>query len=159
MTSSASIRAAWKTGIFNNAAILAITPKAYAFDIIANIASISEDSLLYHEQQINFFTYIASRKSETGSIRGSNTAASRFSHTIEITYNLKKDIGEADFNYNALIDRLEIVDDLVLSELGKTWSSTVDYYELTEFSPPTLKTLEDREFWSAGYTYTGFKTV
>jgi hypothetical protein len=157
--SCAAIRAILKSAIFDSATIAAITSKAYSFDILANIGSVSEDALLYHEQQINFFTYLVTRKSETGSIRGNNTAASRFSYEVQIAYHLKKDVGEADFNFNTLIDRLETLDDMILSVLGKTWSSNFDYYELTEFSAPTLKTLEEREFWSASYTYIGYKTV
>ncbi len=156
---SDAIRAAWKAAIFDSATIQAITSKAYQFDLLANVASISEDAMMFHNQKINFFTYTTSRRSETGSIRGTNTSAARYQYSVRVDYHLFKDVSEPDFNFNTSIDRLEALDDLVLSELGKTWNSTVDYYELSEFRPPSLRTLEEREFWTVGYTYTGIKTI
>ncbi len=159
MTTSSDIRAIWKSEIFDSATIQAITTKCYAYDAIAAVVSTSEDASLYFQQQINFFTYLCSRRSETGSIRGTNTTASRFSHNVQVTYYLEKDIGEEDQNYNLTIDRMETLDSMVISELGKTWGSTVDYYEQIDLIEPSLINLDDREVWRVGYTYRGYKTV
>lgn len=159
MTTSSAILAAWKSAIFDHEDIQAITARCHNWDLLSNVSSITQDALMMHDQEINFFTYQVSRRSETGSIRGTNTSAARYNFTVRVDYHLVKDAAESDFNFNSAINRIELLDDLVLSELGKTWSATVDYYELSEFRAPQLRILEDREFWILGYTYTGFKTI
>lgn len=159
MSASSDIRAAWKTAIFDSATIQAITTKAYAYDVLANIASVSEDSRLYFQQEINFFTYLVTRRAEMGSIRGTAGSVARYSHLVRVDYHIGKNIGETDQNYNLAIDSAESADDMVRSALGKTWSSTVDYFEQSDFRGPELITLDEREVWRVGYSYIGFKTV
>lgn len=159
MSTSSVVRAAWKTAIFDSATIQAITDKCHDYDILANIASMPEDSRMYYGGKINFFTYLTTRKAENGSLRGTNTIASRFSFRVKTSYYIEKDISESDQNYNSAIDNLELLDNLVRSALGKTWSSTVDYWEIEELKEPSLLQLDDREVWQIGYNYLGFKTV
>jgi hypothetical protein len=54
---------------------------------------------------------------------------------------------------------METIDSLVVSELGHQWDSTVDFYRPQEgpIEVSQAKNADDRPFWLATYTYTGFK--
>lgn len=61
--------------------------------------------------------------------------------------------------YNAVVDRLETVDGLVRTGLGKTWSSTVDFYRGGRPAPVTTLTIDGAACWRGGWLYTAEKTV
>lgn len=157
--SSSDIRSAWNTGIFQDATILSITNKAAQYDITASVKSGVEVLGLYYQERINFFKQVVTRVAKNNLIRGNNPVAARYEYEVEVTYNLEKDIAQADQNYNTAIDRLEVLDDLVRTNLGATWSNTVDYWEVTGILKPQLTLLDEREVWVCGYSYLAVETV
>lgn len=159
MSTSAQVLAAWKAAIFDHADVRAETVNAFDYDALADVASISEDSGLRFNQQINFFTYLASRETQTGSLRGNSGAVTRFTHTLEVDYHIIKSTADASQNYNEAIRVIELLDDLVRSQLGKTWGGTVDFYEFKELRRPQLIDIGGKKVWKVGHTYIGTKTV
>lgn len=151
MTTSALVRAAWNTKIWTNATITALTAKIYDYDITTN--STKETAKFYHNQEINFITYLVNR---TQRIRLMNQIEQRFS--VEIRAYKKADTDGV--NYNALITQFETIDALVISQLTTTWNSTMDYYTIQD-SPPEISqiTLEGIPVWLGKYTYTGIKNI
>ena len=160
MTTSAQIREAFKESVFDHADAQAISKRAFAFDAQADVHSLKEFADMFDSASLalNFFTYVTYRTRETGSIRGANTSVDRYTHTVEIDYYIEK-APEDSLNFNVAIDALETIDDLVLSQLGKSWDSLVDYGQLREFRRPQLVEIGGRKVWRAGYTYLGIKTV
>lgn len=159
MTTSAQVLAAWQSAIFSHADIQAETTKVLAYDIAADIANMTEFTAGIFQQKHNFFQILCSRETVAGTLRGSNTAVSRFTHIVEVSYYIEKDPEDADQNYNEAIRVIELLDDLVRSELGKDWSGTVNYYEFTQLQRPQLIDIAGRKVWRVGHTYTGVKTV
>lgn len=159
MTTTAEILAKWKASVFDSAEAQAITTIALDYDALSDIESLSELTALFSGTQINCFVYTAYRMAETGSIRGTNSAADRFTHYIRVDYILEKISKDGAKNYNPTIDALEVVDDLVRSDLGKSWGGLVDFHRCTGFSQPTIIDIQGRKAWRAGYTYEGVKTV
>jgi len=159
MSTSAQILAAWKAAIFDHADVLAETRNAFDHDVLADVASISEDSRLRYAERINFITYITARETQTGSLRGNSGAVTRYTHTIEVDYHLIKSSADASQNYNEAIRVIELIDDLVRSQLGKDWDGTVDYYEFKELRRPQLIDIDGKKVWKVGHTYVGTKTV
>ena len=159
MTTSAQVISAWQSAVFAHASIVAETPVLLTYDITADIASMSEFTAGMHGQQHNFFTLLAYRETQAGSLRGSNTVVSRYTHTVEVDYYLEKKQSEESTNYNEAIRVIELLDDLVRSELGKDWSGVVDYYEFSALRRPQLVDISGRKVWRVGHTYTATKTV
>src|SRR5690606_14137076 len=110
----------------------------------------------YYNQEINFFTYLVMRTRRQLDVAGGTSNATRFIHTVQLFYYLEKDISDTDYNYNSVIDRLETVDGLVISQLGKTWNSTVNYYEMTDARAPVLVEIDGKRVWRGQYTYAGY---
>lgn len=159
MSTSAQVRAAFKTYVFDSETVQAITTKAYAYDVMANVASFSEDALLHFNQKINFVTYTVSRIRETGEVRGSNTTVSRYRFIVKLNYYIAKDIGEEDQGYNQAVDNIETIDATIASALGKKWGDTVDFNRVVSMQEAELITLDDREIWRVGYQYEGIKQI
>ena len=159
MTTSAQILAAWKAAVFDHADLQAETRRCFDYDAIADIGSLGEDSALRFNQRINFITYLTARRTETGSIRGTNTVVDRYTHQLDVDYYLEKNLSNASQNYNEAIRVIELVDDLVRSELGKTWGDTVDFYQFTDLRRPQLIDLDGKKVWRVGHSYIGTKTV
>ena len=159
MTTSAAVLSAWQTAIFAHASIKAETPHVFAYDITADIASMGEFTAGIHDQIQNFFTLLTYRETVDDNLRASNTSASRFVHTVEVDYYLEKKLSESDLNYNEAIRVIELLDDLVRSELGKTWGGTVNFYKLSALRRPQLVDIAGRKVWRVGHTYTGTKSV
>ena len=151
MTAGIEVRNAWESRVWSDPAVLILTDRIFMFDV-------TEDSQfdalkLIHEQRINFFTCQVLRSSVPligGSVR--------YSFRVQVRYFLQQ-TDEAESTYNAVADRLELVDQLVLTTLGKTWGGTVDYYDGAVPQDVVKVTVDDKECWRGGYTYSGFKTV
>lgn len=159
MTTTAEIIEVFREEIFADPSILEITDKAFDYgDVADDIASGSEAANLRYQQQINFFTFTGFRELQTGTIRGTNTVASRYRHTIEIFYYLEKgeDPGES---YNKAIAAIETIDDLIRLKLGKSWDDTVDFYEFAGIQRLTLIDTDERKVRRIGHTYVGTKQI
>jgi len=157
--SSATIRTAWNTGVFQHATITAITTKIYQYDVTAAVRSKPEAELFYYNQKVNFFKQTVVRQARNNSLRGNNSLATRYEYDIEVSYYLERDFAATAANYNLAIDRIETMDDLVRTQLGKTWSSTVSHWEVSGILSPQLIQLDGRDVWQAGYSYTATEMI
>ena len=61
-TNSSDIRAAWNTYVWRHPAVLALTPRAYDYDVLAD--SQATVASLYHRTRVNFFTCTVQRASD-----------------------------------------------------------------------------------------------
>lgn len=149
MTTSASIRAAWLSAVFNNSSITAITDKIYAYDI--TLESVKEFSKLRYNQQTNFFLYLVSRAQR---VRIMGQMEQIF--TVEIRYSKFADV--PGVGWAAVADVFETIDSLVSSGLGGSWSNTVDYYRIQD-GPPSISQveMEGLPIWTGSYKYFGYK--
>jgi hypothetical protein len=151
MTTAALVRAAWNTAVWSNISAQNITPNIYNYDI--TLDSTKEISKLRYNQEINFITYITTRAQ---TIRMMSQVEQRV--IVEIRYYLEADI--EGLNFNEAVTAFETIDGLVINQLGTSWSSTVDYYEIQE-GPPAISriSIENLPVWLGVYRYTGFKNI
>lgn len=150
MTASSSIRSAWTTKIWGYPDIVAMTPNIFMYEVLAD--SQFTVANLYHEAEIRFFTCKVQRRSEPLPV---NQTRYTFSVTIEY-YRQQTDVAESV--YNDVQDHLETMDDLVRSQLGKTWNTTVDYYQGAQPIRIDSVRIDGKDCWRGGYVYTAFKT-
>lgn len=150
MTTPATVRAAWNTAIWSNAAAIAITPNIY--DTPYAVLSATELSPLYDKsiRAIHFFEYIVSR-AEKLELSRSGTRI----YPVTINYYREVRIGGAD-QFNTVIDNMVTICDLVLTQLGHTWSGTVSYYQ-QQSNPiePSVVTIDSKPVYRASYRYEG----
>lgn len=151
MSTSGEVRAAWDSKIWTNATITALTTKIYDYDITTG--STKETAKFYHNQEINFITYLVNR-----------TQRLRLMGQVEQTFNVEiRSYKKADtdgVNYNDLITQFETIDSLIISQLTSTWDDTVDYYTIQSSVPEiSLITLDGIQVWLGKYTYTGIKNI
>lgn len=161
MTTSAQVRTAWNTRVWTNATVTAITDKIYSFDIADSGALTGgQAELLRYQAQVNFFAYTVTRGRTSPQLTaGGASGGLRYTFDVSVAYYLQKDQGQSDTNYNAVVDRLETIDGLVVSQLGKRWDSTVDFYEQTGAQEPQLIQLDEKEVWRGVITYRAVKTL
>lgn len=151
MTTSSVIREAWQTNVFEAAAIQDITPKIYDYDITQE--SMKEIAKLLHETKVNCISYLVTRAQR---LRAMGQIEQTFD--VAITYMLEYDTdGES---WKACADAFETIDSQVITALGGTWDSTVDYYRLQSAGPIiNLQQVGGRSVWVGRYTYQGFKNL
>lgn len=158
MSTSEQIRTAWLTGVLNHASIEAITSRVWTWDAAAEIDSDKERTLLMHNQEMNFFTLLVSRAQLELEARGAGQP-SKLQFRVLLSYYREKSPGQADRNFNAVSDALEVADTLVRSELGPRWSNTVDWYEFAGQVETTLTTIKERQVWRGAFEYRAFKQI
>lgn len=159
MTYSSEIVSAWETAIFKHATVQAITRKYFTYDILADIDSMTEFVSGMSGQQHKFFTLLVSRQLASGDLRGSNTTASRFTFAVDLAFYLEKDPADSSKNYNEAIRVIEVVDDLIRSELGKDWSATVNFWRVAQARRPELIDVSGKKVWRCGVSYEAVKQV
>ena len=156
MSSSADVRSAWKEKIWDHKSIQAMTKNAFLYNI--SVDSSFDMAKLYYAQPgkvptINFFLCLITRRHEP-LIMG-NT---RYTFEVRVEYYLQQEENSSN-TYNTLVDRLEVVDDLVRSSLTGNWNNTVDYYTGGVPQGISVETIENKACWRGGFIYTGIKTV
>lgn len=148
---STDIEEVWQTTMWEHPTIVAITPKIYQYDI--SVQSELDFDLLCHEAEVNFFLSKTIRRSEP--ILSQQT---RYTFQVEVSYYLQQaDI--AQNTYRTVRDRLETLDDLVRTAMGKTWGDTVNFWQ--GGVPTAIREIEisERVCWTGAITYTAFKTT
>lgn len=156
MTTSSAVRTAWNTKVLTHPSVAAFTSRAYTYDVGQD--SEFDKALLYHapnsgSPSINFILCLVNRAQEPGVVGNI-----RYTYQVRLEYYLQQeDIGSS--TYNTLTDRLELMDDLVRTELAGTWSGTVDFWTGGVPENVTSVTIDGRSCWRGVYTYTGVKTV
>jgi hypothetical protein len=152
MTStSVDIEIAWNSKVWEQDVIQSFTPLFYPYDVSAE--SEFDIDKLTHEGMVNFFLAKTQRRLEP-----ILTAQTRYTYQVQVEYYLQQtDVAES--TYGTVRDRLETLDSLVLTSLGKTWSGTVDYYQGGNPLPLRQVTISERKCWFGGIVYTAFKTT
>ena len=152
MTTSAAVRAAWQAKVLHHPTVQGfITPRVFLYDVAADSqARVAE---LYHQTRVNFLTCVVRRATEVLAHR-----QTRYTVQARLLYYLQQTDVQASV-YNLVIDRLEAIDALVLTELGPRWAGTVDSYQ--GGSPDDVASVEvdGRQCWRGAMTYTAVKTV
>lgn len=143
------IRTAWEDKIFEHATVQAWTTNFFSYDVTKEFEK--EVSLFLFATEINFFVFLVNRFREEGK---SNRAS--FTYPVTIKYHLEVD--PDGLNYNRVLDRLESLDSLVISQLTRTWNGTVDFYR-SQSDPisMSIEQLDGRSYWIGQVIYTGFK--
>lgn len=153
---SSDVRNAWEDKIWSHVSVKNITSRIYLHDV--NVDSAFNMADLYYGTPnslptINFFLCLVTRQQEP-QIMG-NT---RYTFQVRVEYYLQQEETSSN-TYNMLIDRLEIVDDLVRTELTGTWDDTVDFYDGGTTQEVSVVTIDNKACWKGGFVYVGTKTV
>lgn len=149
MSTVAAVTAAWNSAIWEAPEILAFTGKIFPYEITQN--SGSEKKALYSDGQINFVEYVITRNVIPFEIGGGDSAVT-FDFLVEIRYTREQDA--KGLNFGLIRDFYDTLQTLVLTDLGGSWNSTVDYYE-PQGEPPKIinELVADRECWRATYSF------
>lgn len=156
MATSAEIRNVWVDNIWSNDTVLGFTKKIFLYDV--SVDSAFNMAELYYASPlavptINFFLCMVTRRQEPQIMN--NT---RYTFQVRVEYYLQHE--EISSNtYNTLVDRLEVVDDLVRTELTGTWGDTVDFYDGGTPLDISVVTIDNKSCWKGGFVYIGTKTV
>lgn len=151
LTRSEIIRAVWRTNVWANSTIRALTDKLIESDI--GEASLHEVARLRYETKINFFAFRCTR-----SIEPQIGGKYRLFFSVDITYTKWADPDGA--NYNSVLDGIEILQEIVISQLGSNWAGTVASYE-AQAGPAEVRTItiDNDVCYSADYSYTGMVCI
>lgn len=154
MSTSAQVQAAWKTGVFDNATIQAITENAFGYEI--SDESEFESARLFEDTEINFFQYLIGRGQRHAASIAYAGQTVIYDYVVEITYILEADPQGA--NWTIVRDAFDTLWSVYASNLGSTWSSTVDGSAPQAGTPQiTRATLDNRPIWRGVYQFTGYK--
>lgn len=148
MTTQAQIITAWNTGVWAKAAIQSITPKIYSYPFLDDAERRTQD--LYYQAEINCFIYTVTRSYER-----LTTGRNEQVFSVEVSYYKASNIDGVN-QHNAIVSALETVDSYVVSGLGNTWLSTVDYYR-PQSGPISItqEEIEETQVYKGTFTYTG----
>lgn len=149
---SSTIRSAWNTAVWSHATIQAMTTSIYNYDITQQ--SSKETDKFFFSQEINFFTYITTRRQvPTGGGLGANKQR-MYEHDVLVRYYRQYDTTGS--NFNAVIDNLESLENIVRTQLGTKWSDNVTFYRLMESgNQPELVELINQPVWLGTQLYRG----
>jgi hypothetical protein len=149
-----TIRDLFQTKIFNHATIQGITTKTFNYDI--DISTDKDLNNLKHNQRINFFSYQALRSIDY-EITSMNGNANDYGYRYEVQINYYLESENKSESFNQVIDRMEIIENLIHSELGIRWDNTVEVFRQEGNSLPEIITIQDIECWKMTSLYVGLK--
>ncbi len=154
MSTSAEVQAAWKTNLFNNATIQAISSNAYPYELTDE--SEFEASRFFEGTEINFFQYLIGRAQVHAASMATAGNVVLYQYLVEISYIREAEPSGA--NWTAVRDAFDTLWGVYVTGLGNTWASTVDG-SAPQAGPPriTRETLDGRAVWRGTYQFTGFK--
>jgi hypothetical protein len=125
MSTSAQVSTAWGSAIFAHASITAFSTQIYNFDI-ADDKSEAQEVLFRNSQAISFIQYLTVRGEKFGETSETLGRVATYDYQVQISAYRTADINGV--NWAAVRDLFDTLFPLVISELGTTWSSTVDYW-------------------------------
>jgi hypothetical protein len=155
LSTAAQVETAWTTAILDHATIQAITTNSFTYEVTDG--SQAEIDLLAYAQRINYIELLVSRAIGPQELGGAAQAECKFE--VEIRYTRQKLIEGDTLNgasYAAVSDFFDTVIGLVYSQLGVSWSSTVDFYTHQD-GPPKVSEVPvgGVPCWRGSYTFTG----
>ena len=154
MSTSAEVEAAWLENIWQHDTLIAITDKFNFFPIVED----SETDLAKaydtsgSTRKINFFEILTGRGQQY--IETQNTIGNtiQYNYTVQVSYFLETE--PTGDNFLSVRDTLETILGLVISELGDTWDSTVDYWK-PDLNPPQITQIffDKKPVWKGVQNY------
>lgn len=151
MIRSQDIEAVWLSEIWQSPTVAAITPNCLQYDV--SVQNEVDVALLSYNGEINFFMAKTLRRAQPIIMN-----QTRYTFQVEVSYYLQQaDI--AQNTYQTVRDRLEEVDDLVLTALGVRWNDTVDFWEGGVPTNPREIEISEKICWTGTITYSAFKTL
>lgn len=156
MSSAEDVRDAWTAAIWQDTTITDYTTKIFQYEITSQ--SEAEKQLLSEGGKLNFIEVVTSRYPTTKELGGGSSALIRFD--VEVRYTVEKLPPGAALdggNFTLVQDFFDDLFTLIESDLSNSWSSTVDYWEMT--SPPNISSEEigSRECWRGVTRFAGFQ--
>jgi len=150
-TTNSSIRNAWKSLVFKHDDIATITDCIY--DRRLDPLSQSELAKMYFNKEINCIEYVVSSTCIPGLCGGF-----RYVYSIDITITRKADV--QGLNFNRVLDTIEKILNLQVTELGTSWNDNIDYYE-NPANPPIIdyQNVADVPCYRANIQILGFKLI
>jgi hypothetical protein len=158
MTASSTIESAWNSAIWQHATVQAITSKI----ITRPYSTLSEKEFqsLYLDKRINFIEALTTRSqryNETANVLGRVT---QYEFRILINYYKDYESDTSGAAYGAIRNFFETLFDLVVSELGNTWDSTVDFWKPQEDQLEiTDLEIDKKRTWKGSFSYTATVTT
>ncbi len=119
MSSNADVRDAWATALEE-----ITTANSYGYELRRTNQSGTDLALGYISQNISFIEYIV-----TSTKRPYMMGKFETTFTVNVRYTVGVTESGAGTGHQAAADMLRTINDLVISSLDTSWSSTVDYYE------------------------------
>lgn len=152
MSAPSDIRAAWLTNVFEDGDVLNMTEKIYDYDLTND--SRTERTKFMYGTIVSFITYLVLRRPVQRVIGGNSPGGEKvqFEYQVDVNRYLEADVAGA--NYNQVIDDLVTIESKVISELGKRWDDTIDFYNLTDVFAPVQIELDGRAVWQGRNVYT-----
>lgn len=150
MSTSAEVEAAWQTEIWSHDSLTALTDKFHTFQV--TLDSEFELSKLQYRGKVNFFEILTGRSQRWLQTASNLGRIVEYDYAVEINY--YKAVDTSGDAHNVVRDAFETIFPLVVSELGDTWSSTVDLWR-PDTAIPTIVSAEIREqkVWKGTYRY------
>lgn len=151
MTALSAVRTAW-SNVLENATVQGYTANQYTYNIAGTTnESISNTGLFYAASQLNFVQYEFIKNQNFAQTKEKNEI-----FNVIISYYREIDI-DGD-NFRSITDFFDSLFDVVRSEIGYSWNSTIDFYEVGDVSMTTDQ-LDNRACWVGTCTYTGTKNI
>jgi hypothetical protein len=150
MTTSAQIETAWTAAIWSHATITALTDKIYKFQVTED--SEFEVAKLYYNEQVNFFEVLTGRTQRYLQTANQIGRIAEYDFIVEINY--YKEIDTTGAAFTAVRDALESIFALAVTELGDTWSNTVDIWRPDPAFPTIVSTsISTKKVWKGTYRF------
>lgn len=150
MSTSAQLETSWTNAIWNHATIQALTDKVLRYQITTD--SEQENSLLYFDTKVNFFEALTGRSQRYLTSSSYIGATIQYLYTVEINY--YRELDTDGTNFRAIRDAYETLFALVVSELGNTWTNTVEIWRPQEDIPTIVEVLvNNKKCWKGTYRF------
>ena len=156
MSTAAQVRGAL-AAVFQSAAVQALTPNIYSFDV-EEIAKVSSaHAALCHDPaldgQINFIQWNVNK----GWAMKMSAKRMLGDFYFNVTYFLDAKEDFDGSHNNAVIDAFETIVQAILATVGTTFGGTVEAFEPQGAAPRmTLTTIDGRETWRGEYQFHGW---
>ena len=150
MSTISEIRTAWNAAVWTNAAITAITPQIFSYDVLSRVENSEADAEpLYNRRtkKIHFIQYDIERQA-AWTVTGGSANTVNYQTAIHIEYYIEADADGA--SYHAAQDDLETLITTITAELGHDWDGTVDGWNFGSptIPAPRLGKIDGRDVWA-----------
>ena len=157
MSTSAEVSAAWASQIAAHTSVTAFSSKIYNFDAIDD-RSETALSRFKDSQQISFIQYLTVRSCRFRET--ADRAGGAADYTFEVQVSAFREADLSGSNWAAVRDFFDTLLPLVNSQLGNTWSGTVDYWTPDSGAPALNQILIDNTpTWRGTFSYFGHQRV